>query len=331
MFIKKDLRKIPTILEDAIACSYKENDNDMDEDHANKENMTKRLKVQEPLSELRLGRRHQEFRGNVSILCTNPSYLCKLQRLQTLNLYDCGISTVEGLGVFLKECPSLTSLNLGRNPLQSLPEEFSLISTLKELWLDDCQLTGPFPHCLIPLPRLETLRVSNNRITSLQPLQNATMKTLLLLNLDQNPLDTDTIPQDWSGMKALKELYMRNCGMTRLPLQLPSSLVLCHFSSNPLKDCFTLTIYDRLWKNLPHLKVLSLNACQLTALPNGMIQHLVDHHSSSSSLEKVLLSHNPHLESLPEDVIHAIRAYEEFQIGPHILWQPNPQLEFLLH
>jgi Leucine-rich repeat (LRR) protein len=392
MFIKKDLRKIPTILEEAVECwkddDHHDDNNDNDDDaemlvsttktlddgkgHRDKKK-NKRLKVQAPLSELRLGRRSQEFQGTVSVLC-QPVYLSKLQQLQTLNLYDCGISSLIGIGV-LKDCPMLHSLNVGRNPLQELPMELALVTTLKEVWLDDCQLHGPLPECLVQLPQLEVLKLPHNRITSLPQSMVQHMVHLKVLNLDGNPLGgttsatgtgvtpTTTIapftgepddanlipppslsfPHDWSGMKRLEELYMRQCHISDLPCRMPASLVVWHLSSNPLGPSLSKNNKDNhnhnamtttsLWSNVPRLKSLSLNSCQLTCLPPGLVQGLlVSNSSNSSSLQRLVLSHNPHLmpDSLPLEFLHVLRAHQEFQSGPEIVWQPNPQLESLL-
>jgi len=417
MFTKKDLRKIPTILDEAIECTATENDDDdamlvdvtdaknsSSSKNDNKDNNIhrKRLKVEKPLSELRLGRRQQEFQGKVTVLC-QPMYMSKLQSLQILNVYDCGISNVNGIGMF-KDCHHLTTINMGRNPITELPTEFGLLKSLKELWLDDCQLRGSLPLCLMELSQLEILKISNNHITHLPTTMVKKMIHLRVLNLDGNPLvgsnsgggsgtgtskilneeekdqeeekeenmmmmkDDDTevhrlppFPNDWSGMKSLEELYMRNCQMTQLPHRLPPSLLCWHISSNPLS-----TLQDQypksnktnnpdesdddddneihpshsqshqddqkrtVWHNLPRLKDLSLNSCQLTSLPYGLVSGLLlptSSSSSSSSLTRLMLSHNPNLKQLPLEVLHVIRASTEFQTGPNIIWEPNPQLE----
>jgi Leucine-rich repeat (LRR) protein len=340
------LRLIPTILEEAIDCrvdgvAAADDDDEMmistTGDLKDGHPSNKRLKVQQPLSELRLGRRHQEFQGTVSVLC-QPVYLSKLQQLQTLNLYDCGISNLDGIGV-LKDCPYLVSLNLGRNPLQSLPEELALVTSLKEVWLDDCQVTGPLPNCLVQLPRLETLKIPHNRITSLPVTMARHMVNLKVLNLDGNPLSTNDqsqppFPSDWSPMKNLEELYMRNCQLTHVPSRLPSSLVIWHLSSNQLTHCWNTnnthdtTTTTTVWHHLPRLQHLSLNACHLTSIPSTLIQGLLlSNNNNNKSLLRLVISHNPNLEQLPLELIHAIRAYTEFGTGPQIVWQPNPQLE----
>jgi len=186
MFIKKDLRKIPTILEDAVDCNaydeaQEEDENgDGDEDYDdngnnktnNKSNITKskvkRIKREEPLTVLRLGRRKQEFNGTVQVLC-DITHVPKLKYLQTINLYECNINNLTGFGTMFSVCsPNLTTINLGRNPLSDgIPDELSKCQSLKHLWLDDCGLTGSLPNALLHLPNLESLRIPNNNITDL--------------------------------------------------------------------------------------------------------------------------------------------------------------------
>ena len=179
MFIKKDLRKIATILDDAVDCNTyeKENNEDNENEHENNEandndntnkNKIKRLKREEPLTVLRLGRRKQEFNGTVQVLCA-PTHIPKLKFLHTINLYECNISNLNGFGpMFHVASPNLETINLGRNPIETIPDDFADVSpSLKHLWLDDCSLSGEFPRPLLLLKNLVTLRLPNNNITHL--------------------------------------------------------------------------------------------------------------------------------------------------------------------
>lgn len=166
MFIKKDLRKIPTILDEAVDCD--EYDTDTISDDANNDHKQKRTKREEPLKALRLGRRKQEFMGRVNVLC-QPSHAPKLRHLEVLNMYECNIDNLDGFGaMFEMAAPNLHTLNLGRNPLNDgIPDEFSRVRSLKHVWLDDCGLKGALPRALLHLPNIESLRLPNNNITHL--------------------------------------------------------------------------------------------------------------------------------------------------------------------
>jgi Leucine-rich repeat (LRR) protein len=332
MFIKKDLRKIPKILEDAVECDDNDDDDDDDNDDSNNNSATtskndegppkaaKRSKVEAPLSVLRLGRRKQEFEGSIRILC-QPKYLPKLQELQNLNLYDCAISNLDGIGL-LQNCPQLRVLNVGRNPLTTLPDELAKLSgSLKELWLDDCQLTGPLPPCVAELEHLESFRAPNNQITEI-PDSLLQLKHLKVLVLDRNPL---ILPDDFRGLVKLEELYLRQTNLAHLPRRLPTrSLKVLHASSNPL-----LTNVDSLLIGggggggniCQELTQLYLNGCQLSSLPPGIV-------SQHPKLERLVVSHNtPTLRHAPIDLWHAIRGKELVEKSVEIVWQPNPQLE----
>jgi Leucine-rich repeat (LRR) protein len=282
MFIKKDLRKIPKILDDAIVV-VDENDDDDDGKAEAKDAVdpatrsTKRLKRPDALLDLKLGRRQQEFQGTLTILC-QPHYLPKMQHLQSLNLYDCDISNLDDIGMFAKT--PLQVLNLGRNPLKELPASLGQLHSLRELWLEDCGLQGDFPDCVLQLPHLKLLRASNNQWTEL-PSAISKMISLEVLCLDRNQFQT--LPSELAQLKNLHSLLVRHNLLTRLPEGVPCAnmpLQLLHVSSNQLThlpdsivECTTLT----------HVYA---NSNQLTALPVGMEQGL-------PQLERLNVSHNP--------------------------------------
>jgi Leucine-rich repeat (LRR) protein len=285
MFIKKDLRKIPKIMDEA-------EDEDANADAVDPATRsTKRLKRPDSLVDLKLGRRQQEFQGTVTILC-QPHYLPKLQHLQSLNLYDCDISNLDGIGMFAKT-PTLQVLNLGRNPLKELPASLGQLQSLQELWLEDCGLQGDFPNCVLELPHLKLLRASNNQWTEL-PSTISKMKSLEILCLDRNQFQT--LPQELGELKNLHSLLVRHNQLQCLPEGVPSStmpLQLLHISSNQLTqlpdslvECTTLT----------HIYA---NSNQLTALPAGM-----EKLGSEHQLERLNLSHNPLATLSPEFVAH---------------------------
>ena len=118
MFIKKDLRKIGEMLE----SSTDEN----------------------PLTHLKLSRRPAEFKpvqnqkssknpnpaskgvssatsacGNLNVLFSSKGNLDKMKRLKYLSVYDSEIDSLEGIGRL--ECGEVEELNVGQNPLKSLP------------------------------------------------------------------------------------------------------------------------------------------------------------------------------------------------------------------
>lgn len=305
MFIKKDLRKVPKILDDAIDCETSVLSSTKDKEGRD----LKRPKVQEPLSELRLGRRQQEFQGSIKLLC-QPKYLPKLQQLKSLNLYDCAISNLDGIGLF-GECPNLEILNLGRNPLTTIPDEFSALApSLKELWLDDCKLEGSLPKTITALRNLELLRVPHNALTEI-PDEISNMTKLRILCLDRNPLSSGSLP-DLRNLEELQELFVRHSNLSKLPA-LPVSLKVLHASSNPLTD-LTVLMDSECYR----LTQLYVNGCQLVSLPEGIV-------SRHEDLNKLMVSHNAPLKQASTDFWRAVDSSEE-NSPLRISWEPNPLL-----
>lgn len=249
MFVKKDLRKIPAIFHDAMKTNNADNDN-------GDSNTKPTTESPPPLTELRLARRPTEFKNGIQAVLCQPRYVPALRNLVSISLYDCQIKTLDGIGFFASPvknynqdadgdananvnvdddgdidmenskvdhsdnaiiCPNLAELNLGRNPIKTLPSELALLSkSLKALWLDDCELNGPLPDCLYELERLEILRVSNNRITKLKDdyddsgdgsLGVGRWKHLEVLCLDGNEIES--LPKAFAKLTKLKSLLVR--------------------------------------------------------------------------------------------------------------------------
>jgi Leucine-rich repeat (LRR) protein len=253
MFIKKDLRKIPLILADA-APVVEDDDENMD-NNTGEEQQSKRVK-REILTELKLARRKAEFKGSVRILC-QPSNAPALRHLVNLSVYDCNITSLDGIGMLGSSlnnnnsicCPSLETLNIGRNPITELPEELSMLRlSLKELWCDDCQIKGPLPNCVFALSKLETLNMANNQLTEIPDdkglLDN--LSQLQRLCLDRNEI-SDIPSHLATALPKLEALMLRHNRLTYLPA-LPAGMKLLHVSSNqltslpPLQHCVGLEI-----------------------------------------------------------------------------------------
>ncbi len=237
MFVKKDLRKIPKILADAM----ENNDNGIETPTATTD--SKNSNNTEVLTELRLARRPTEFKaGNIKDVLCKPHYIPALYNLVSISLYDCQIRNIDGIGFFASRtpintnsndqnrdedvemedinkirnhyesgsivCPFLEELNLGRNPIEDLPSELGLLSkSLKRLWLDDCQLKASLPESLYELGNLELLRISNNGIVQLEGTGVSKWQKLENLNLDGNNIES--IPDELVHLKKLKSLFLR--------------------------------------------------------------------------------------------------------------------------
>lgn len=241
MFIKKDLRKIPQIFAEASKADDEE------------------------LTELRLSRRPAEFNGSISALI-QPSYAPSLDKLTSLSLYECQISNLDGVEFFAESCPNLEKMNLGRNPLSSLPDNLGSIQSLTGIWLDDCEIEGQMPVCLSRLKNLELLRMSNNRITGLTGDDVKGWEEMKVLCLDGNLIPR--VPQEMANLKKLKMLSLRNNKLKSLPEGVPGvsheHLTLFHVSSNEL------TALPASLSECPSLATIYANANKIEILPQGL-------------------------------------------------------------
>ena len=334
MFIKKDLRKIPKILEDAPECStttsFARSPTVAVETPPDllREQPSKRFKQEKPLKDLKLGRRKVELNGNLQILC-QPKYLSKLGQLQSINLYDCGLITTDGIGV-LGDCPNLHTNNLGRNPLKELSDDISkLANSLKHVWLDDCQLTGPLPSSLLQLTKLETLRMPNNKINDISKISQLT--NLKLLCLDKNQItelpdpfeeeqfggtilpnaknddddDTDMAIRTTPFLPNLEELYLRHNELTSIPTQFFKSMTklrIVHLSSNQLTDdenCWpaltSCCLKNGSSSSITTLTTMYLNGNQFSSISEDFLLAVKNNGNKKDDSKKlrVVISHNP--------------------------------------
>ncbi|KAL3915019.1 MAG: hypothetical protein SGILL_005841, partial [Bacillariaceae sp.] len=353
----KDLRKVPKIMEDAIDC---ETSNDDDDDETkmftigdNNAPDAKRTKVQEALEQLRLSRRSQEFQGTVKILC-QPEYAPKLTSLKSLNLYDCQISKLDGLGdMFSTASPVLETLNLGRNPITDIPPDFVKMQSLQHVWMDDCQLQGELPSPLMELQNLTSLRLPNNRISEVKLREKSLdafdteiepQPSLKVLCLDRNALKGLPVKMnEW--VPNLEELMVRHNELTDLGAEtLSSSLRIVHISSNQLTSLDSLMkesngsdgsddVMSQSASQVPNLTHLYANANRLEKLPAGIL-------TAHPYLQRLVVSHNTPLKEMPQEVWDKIETCDN-TVGDsdeegddaatgescNILWQPNPNLK----
>ena len=170
---------------------------------------------------------------------------------------------------------TLETLNVGRNPLKDLPDDFVKLQNLKVLWLDDCALEGTLPTVICELAQLEELRVSNNQLTAIPP-EIQLLQNLSILGLDRNLLAT--IPAEIQSLKNLTHLLLRQNGLKELP---------------------------DIDYNLPRLQILHVSSNQLTSLPVSLFQQC-------SSLTHVYANSNKIVE-VDTDVIASFELLTNLQ------------------
>jgi Leucine-rich repeat (LRR) protein len=313
MFIKKDLRKVPEILSDAAAASASKVNEGGDSADAGG--------VIGPLRSLHLARRKDEFpHGKVRCLTepTTNDAKALLQQVESLSLYDCEISDVEGLGPAMS---NLKDLCLGRNPLSSLPDDFAVLTNLQRLWLDDCRLER-LPSCILDLSNLQELRASHNRLTELPDNLHA-LVDLKVLCVDHNHIES--LPAHLPPF--LTTLQVRENQLTSLPL-LPSTLQLLQASSNristvgePFRDDDDMaTAVQPLLMDLTHAY---LNSNELTHVPAVFL-------TGCHQLKRLNVSHN-RIVALPADFRLQHGLPDEHGIcSDNVVWLvDNPVVELI--
>jgi len=214
-------------------------------------------------------------------------------------------------------CPDLHELNLGCNPLNHLPKELGMLTSLTKLWLDDCRLSGPLPSCLYRLCNLEELRLSKNSITEIRVrggvnhvgngvgVDVGVVKDDLMNNddcgleqwtkmkvlcLDSNQLTT--LPFEVFQLSTLTSLMLRNNQLTTLQLPPPSNnnnnIKLLHLSSNKLQS-----LPSTLMECCTSLTCLYANKNHIDSIPQDLAKKL-------TNLTTLNLSSNQ-ISSLPDD------------------------------
>ena len=105
--------------------------------------------------------------------------------MEELRLYQNQLTDLDGIGN-LHTLVHLEEINLGKNELSALPAEFSSLTQIKVLWLED-NLFDHFPEQLLGLVYLEGLRLSNNQVAEI-PADISKLSKLQTLALGASPL-----------------------------------------------------------------------------------------------------------------------------------------------
>lgn len=250
MFVKKDLRKIPVIFHDAMNVNNTNNDDGKEEKTETPKTQTPpltELRLARRPTEFKGSIQNilcqPHYIPALRNLMSISLYDCNIHNLDGIGFFASQVSVPVSIPVVDDRdddgdgngdvqmhditdtntansstssvcCPFLEELNLGRNPIKTIPSELGLLSkSLKRLWLDDCHLKGPLPDCLYELDNLETLRLSNNQITELKDCSHddgvgvSRWSKLQVLCLDGN--DIETIPAAFANLTKLESLLLR--------------------------------------------------------------------------------------------------------------------------
>ena len=153
--------------------------------------------------------------------------------LQFVSLENCGL---EALPAALKSLAGLRWLGLKGNALAAL--DFDALAAFHDLTRLDVShnaLEGALPDGVVRLAKLETLDVSNNRLTEL-PRSLAAMAALKVLRAAGNRLHA--VPRELGDMAGLQVLDVSGNSIVRLPCELcnlEGTLKELHLAGNPLE------------------------------------------------------------------------------------------------
>ena len=135
-----------------------------------------------------------------------PSELGQLGQLEALWLISNQLEG--GIPPELKQLENLVVLSLSDNKLTgAIPPELGQLNNLYSLFLSDNQLEGAVPPEIGQLKNLEKLSLSNNQLTAIPP-ELGQLSMLKSLWLGPNPMLSGPLPDSFTGLGALEELYL---------------------------------------------------------------------------------------------------------------------------
>ncbi|KAK9510465.1 hypothetical protein O3M35_005248 [Rhynocoris fuscipes] len=250
----------------------------------------------------------------------HPDAFRDLRRLQELNLKSNRLDKLQP--ELLKENKALRIVDLSNNQLTNIePNSLDQNRELREVCISHNSLST-FPDAVRPLPALETLDLSYNRIYQLvRPLSD--MKSLSSLNLSKNKLQT-LIDGTFSNMDNLTVLDIHSNDIQYLTphvVRSNPSLVSLNLAKNKLS-----TVPSAAFSDLPQLTEVELQE-------NQLIQLASDSFLGVPNLLLLNLSHNL-LTGLDRAGLHGLKSMEILDLSHNKVSRLNspslPQLDSLI-
>ncbi|KAJ7329900.1 hypothetical protein JRQ81_016074 [Phrynocephalus forsythii] len=161
---------------------------------------------------------------------------------------------------------------------------FAKLKNLKKLHINYNNLTavvGPLPNTL------DDLQLTHNKISKLNPNTFEGLVNLTVIHLQHNELSEDTLSGAFKGLTSLLYLDLSFNKLSKLPLGLPSNLLMLYFDNNQITS-----IPDDYFKHFKTLQYLRLSHNKLTdsGIPGNAL--------NISTLVELDLSYNQ-LKSIP--------------------------------
>ncbi|MGB0839488.1 MAG: COR domain-containing protein [Chitinophagales bacterium] len=234
------------------------------------------------LTHLKLGHWSDHIKQSRNVITNISADIARLTQLTTLDL---GSNEIQELPDALTELAHLESLDLSNNSLTALPSQVTQLSGLKILDLRSNKLKQ-LPESIGLLSKLERLGLRGNQLRKL-PDAIREFKQLELLDLSGNQIEE--LADELAQLNQLKRLYLRNNRLKQLPRGIARlrNLQRLYLTSNQLKE-------------LPQNFDL-LDNLQLLDLKNNEFSIISPELLNLSKLEYLDFSHN-NLQVLPSDI-----------------------------
>ncbi|XP_035694044.1 malignant fibrous histiocytoma-amplified sequence 1 homolog [Branchiostoma floridae] len=228
----------------------------------------------------------------------------EILEMESLEIFSCSHNKIERwLGPPNEERQAntspVTSLNMSNNLLTEVPQHVKELKNLLMVNFAHNKIGANIPDKIVSqqiselfyLPSVSTLRLGNNNIKTLPPLDTTRLsQNIVLIDLINNEIGE--VPAALLSMPTLRALYLGSNKITRLPAdldlnKLSPTLYDIDLSNNEVDDLPLVLCF------LPSLKKLSLKQNKITSLSENM--------KSCKSLSFLDMSHNM-LKEIPSHV-----------------------------
>lgn len=220
-------------------------------------------------------------------------------KLQSLLLMDIGLTSKSFTGHDFEYLSSIHILNLSYNEFDILPEEISLVNSLKELILENCQNLITLPKSIFKLRKLEKIYLGGCLNFSKLPISNCSKEILEnLQHLDLSYTYLKTILFNGNYGNKLKYLNLSNTDISFIPNCIGDFKNLMTLDLN---GCRKISTLPEIIGNLKNLEFLHLRECtRFQRLPRNII--------FCSNLEEInLIQTKCYFDYLPDEFKKKIR------------------------
>lgn len=200
-----------------------------------------------------------------------------LRQVEELNLYSSEAKIFTSMEDALQDPENVTRLRLNARHLQQIPPQVLSFSNLRELYLQENQLTNLPDSFGLKLPKLEILDLRDNRLFVF-PVQLLQLRNLQYLNLSENQIAF--FPKDFAALQNLQILDIRGNRFAKIPPPVFQLKNLKYFFARGIP----LDNFPTEMQQLNKLQLLHLDNCRLRVFPQSILQ--------LKKLERLVLSQN---------------------------------------